>query len=220
MTNQRLLVVAFIGCFLACSKGNDEGGAGGSAGQVEIGGAGGSAGHVDDTGGIGGQSGTGNVGGSGGGVPGELSCVHKLFTDCGGLNFCQVNASAPQHYCFAGGPTADVARTECKWPPSIPAEDETHTVVTVRNASGGLCFTIESVCYCSSACEITRVTWKNASGEVVATGVNDGPHVEAKCELDSAETCRVDAPGPGGFVGDSSCIPTFPPPTCTTGTCP
>ncbi len=159
------------------------------------------------------NGGSDNSGSGGSGAPiVDLPCVQALYDQCGAFGACQYSVTDnAQHLCFAGGTTAEVATSgSCNG-----TTGEMRTTVTVRKASGSLCFTFETVCACSSACELRQVTWKNAAGTVVAMG-QTGAGFGAQCELGPGAQCG----GGGNPSGDNSCVPVWPPADCTPGSCP
>jgi hypothetical protein len=214
MKIRRLVVVALVASFAACSTSGLDG-AGGAGGNGSAGGSGGFAGQVD----------TDAAGGVGGAVPGgpiaDLSCVQKLFDDCGAFSGCQTTDDFPRRTCYAGGQTVETTYSDdCDAGASGSCPTRT-TTTTFRNASGGTCFTVESVCLAREACEVEHLTWKNANGEVVATGqASYFTGVQARCE-DGGDECSVlGAITPGSGSLNTGCTRTFPPAPCTAGTCP
>jgi hypothetical protein len=87
-------------------------------------------------------------------------------------------------------------------------------VVVVANADGSPCYSVESWIDSGLACEGARYVWKDASGQVVATGERDwDSKVSITCAATSeATSCK----GPSGLSnGDPCCgITGFGTPVC------
>jgi hypothetical protein len=196
---------------LACSEGNLGDGANGGHG-----GAGGSS-----------AGGTSAGGGAGGRTDLVLpDCVQALIASCPPSGTCvsqKTDGGAKSELCFASGVHAT----------STTLDDQNGcsgvTVVTVTKADGSPCYSIES--NLEGVCEGTRYVWKDAAGQVVATGSANGyssPTTTITCTaINDTTSCNAPS-GANGGKGDPCCgvsvvgtpICNFPDPSCSVGPCP
>jgi hypothetical protein len=87
-------------------------------------------------------------------------------------------------------------------------------VVTVAKADGSPCYSVESRIDASLVCEGALYTWKDASGQVVATGERD---YDSKISITCTTTNEaVHCKGPSGLSGGDPCcgITSFGTPVC------
>jgi len=170
---------------LACSGGNP-----GSAG----------------TGGTGGGAGTGGQGGAGVSAALELpGCLRDLLAQCAPEGPC-VSTTAPAGFgtfCFDSGVSAS----------ATPASDSRAcggdvNTMKVTKADGTPCYTYEAYTDASSTdCELTRYTWKDAAGNVVATGMSKPSpswDLTITCGATS-ETAHCAGPRPDRYPPDGCC---------------
>jgi hypothetical protein len=193
------------GCFA-----NDVAGASG----FETGGRGGSS-SPGDGGTGGGGSGGGGAGGSVATTWAPPSCLGDLFAACPMDGECHYAAGVGLEYCFASGTSVDYVTSH-----TCGASDVTSDKYTVNKSDGSLCYTFEAVWHPS--CEfVAQWSWKNAAGEVVATGSGDwgqGTHAGVQCAAGGASvTCSG---GSCPFSGLTGALGPFGPTTCSAGTCP
>ena len=72
-------------------------------------------------------------------------------------------------------------------------------VFEVHKADGALCYSFETACYCGGFCENSTWTWRNAAGQIVATGTSDFNVGDKVVCADSGETCQLGGLGSPEF---------------------
>ncbi len=157
-----------------------------------------------------GGAGTGGAGAGGAGASGVLAlpgCVRDLAASCPTTGAC-TSTAARDSVCFAGGTRAVTTGSACN-------ATDAPVVTAVTTPAGAACYTFERVLHRGMACENGTLTWKNASGQVVATGSFGGGSFGAQVSISCAaggETSECKGPE------CSRALP-FPTDACTEGTC-
>jgi hypothetical protein len=164
-------------------------------------------------------------GGSGGGAGGTggatakspPSCLRDLVAACPLEASCQSVAGASgatERACYASGETVAVSYAgTC----TISSPDLYRQVFEVRKADGSPCYSFETACYCGGFCEDSTWTWRNAAGDIVATGSSDITGGDEVICAGTRETCQLGGLGSPSFTG--SCRPPPPAVGCTAGSC-
>lgn len=201
---------------VACSSSSDEPTPTGAAGAADA-----SAGHAGEAGAGAGGAGTGGTeqggagqGGASAGMNGGNTklpgCLQELFDSCpaGACTYQNDDQGKADHYCYGNGVTGSYTFNHI-----CMKEGDAH--FEVRKADGSLCYTVDTAGVSNlQACEHGSLTWKDASGQVVATGSFSsgvGTHRSISCQT-TTETY--------------SCGPTDCPekditqPDCQPGVCP
>lgn len=199
------VAVAAIGCVLnGCSRSLVSGdpGSGASGGGGAAGGRG------------------GNTAGSGGSVGATLEllgCVRDLLGPCPPQGWCVEVASGPNasNVCFETGVRASLGYMDGSG--SCPHGD---LYVHVPKADGKLCYRYEAYTATSTACEVTRHTWKDPAGNIVALGTStsspDGRSTEITCTASGA-TASCSEPGSVPLEGSCCGVSRFGTAACTAG---
>ena len=155
-------------------------------------------------------------------------CLSDLLASCPTAGTCSFSSSAtgePPEVCFASGVHAAFS--------SMDAPDACNVgvhIVTVTTAAGTPCYSMESFVDSGMVCEGVRYTWKDASGQVVATAVENGfstPRLVVTCassgEKRSCGRATVEGPTDGccriSDLGAASCTPPVGSGTCSPGDC-
>jgi hypothetical protein len=195
---------AAVALFMAACSGSlvdPNAGAGGTTGGGATGGAGGGGGAD-----AGGRSGGGPGGRGGGGALQLPGCVADLLASCPPEGTCNIgitDAGVLADACFASGVHASFTSVE-----NAPGCRGGATRVTrVTKPDGSPCYSFESYADPDMACTGFRFTWKDASGQVVATGIfnpDTTPNTMVTCTR-SDETLICNRPIPGG-ASSAQCI--------------
>jgi hypothetical protein len=259
-TNPRALVgkglgVAVVLTSLACSSKSlgggqsGEGGAGGGGGIVGVvGGAGGrgdggalagGAGNLGGGGALGGGGGGGIGGGQSGGAGGINvgplrlpSCVSNLLSACP-FSSCVYSArdGGQETFCFGASAGADGGVRATLTSLSTAFNCSTPTLLAVTKADGSPCYSFEDDEPTSLDCSGHTWTWKDASGQVVATGSSYYPNHSAQitCAAGGEKTSCGQSSPPGtppstccgiGIGGSALCPDGLNPFGCAAGSCP
>jgi hypothetical protein len=123
------------------------------------------------SGGTGGGGGANAGGSSGGRYPDPLalpSCVSDLLSACppsGSCVYGVTDAGQSSGICFEGGARA----TTTTVPMQYSCDGPVLTIVTVTKPDGSPCYSVEHYRDQLTDCTQTKWTWKDASGQVVAT---------------------------------------------------
>src|SRR5262245_9581232 len=198
----------------SCSGGSlvdPSGGAGGTTGGP----AGGTTGGTTGGGGTGAADPGGRSGGGPGGRPGAggaaggalqlPGCITSLFASCPPEGTCVngfTDAGSLSDTCFDSGVHASRGSVAN----ALACRGSATQVTRVTTADGSPCYSFESYADPDMACTGFRFTWKDASGQVVATGVfnpDASPSTTVTC-TNSGEALSCYWPNPAGA----------PPPTC------
>lgn len=193
MNWRRVVLVVVMSLPVGCGGGLSQqpDGGGGAGGTTGIAGTTGSAGAP----GVAGTTGTGGVAGQS--VP---SCLQELMAAC------------PTDTCVGSGPVGDAGSAQCfasgarsqsepsQTCPNAPTRLDLNTLVTVTKADGSLCYTVDHCCMDIHACEYMGFTWKDAAGDVVATGASDAEGYRVTCAA-TGEAVRLPFTGSGLFGG-------------------
>ncbi len=190
------------------------GGTGGSGrGGMGGGGRGGAGGSGSGTGGVG-------VGGTGGYFAGDLelpACVKNLVAACATGGTCtseQTDGGAVSELCFASGVGATFSGAV------FPK------TVRVTKADGSLCYSFET--YLIGG-ELLQYTWKDAAGEVIASGTDtpfETPSFKIRCadgsDMKTCHSSPLTSPPPSACcrlsdLGNATCVSAL---SCSAGTCP
>ncbi len=116
--------------------------------------------------------------------------------------------------CYASGETVAVSYFgTC----SMNSPDLYRRVFEVRKPDGSPCYSFETACYCSGYCESSTWTWRNAAGDIVATGSSGIAGGDEVICAGTSETCQLGGLGAPSFTG--SCLPTPPVVGCSAGGC-
>lgn len=129
------------------------------------------------------------------------SCVLDLAAACAPAGACTTNV-AHDNWCFANGVTASYTGNSCT--------SSTGSTLRVNGADGALCFTFESKANAGMACESGTFLWRNADGQIVATGGGGGLGLTVTCAA-SGEKASCSGAGCGASTFDVS--------ACVEGTC-
>jgi hypothetical protein len=199
-------------------------GAGGSAGSGAAGSGGGAAGSGGGAGagvgGVGGMGGTGTGGGAGTMYTNlELpQCVKTLVGACATTGACtsEATSTGASEICFDSGVGASIMGTGT----AIDTR-----IVRVSKPDGSPCYSLESGVLITG--EVVRTVWKDAAGQVVATGDNNPfatPTHQITCAVGGeTRTCHNPPQNPTGLccdiseLGNATCVA---PLSCSAGTCP
>jgi hypothetical protein len=204
--------------------------AGGTTGTAGVG-RGGAPGRGGASG-SGGAAGGGSTAGRGGSIGATLElpdCLRALLCACAPEGKCVEEASGPDasNVCFETGVRASLGYMAGSG--SCPHGD---LYVHVPKANGTLCYRYEAYTATSTACEVTQHTWKDAAGNVVASGTSSSSlsgritqitcattGVTASCgepvSVSPADSCC----GVSRF-GTAACTAGVPNALCTSGSCP
>ena len=226
----RISLAAALGMLsLACSSDGNRGAGAGTGGTVGTGGVGGGAG-------TGGTVGTGGAARAGSAVwPAPVSlaptrrslalpgCLKDLLAACAPQGTCVATPAdaAGSAFCFASG----VRVTLTYRPISTLCNDSSVDVVTVSKPDGTPCYSYETYIDQGLGCEHSTHTWKDAAGNVVATGRRSlvfGNSVGITCMASGERTAcegRDDCCNVSQF-GGATCAVGVPPVACTQGSCP
>jgi len=155
-----VLALTIISCGQTGSSANRDGAsaAGGGGGEVATTGTGGQA---QD----GGANDRGGHAGDGASVASAHwpTCLLTLFSQCSLIGACTDQPLGTVHCCFANDVTTSETSTgDC-------GSDDIRQESTYRKGDGSPCFVFEKRLRRDMACEGGSATWKNASGETVAT---------------------------------------------------
>jgi len=187
-------------------------------------------GGTSGRGGMGGGTGGTAAGGTGGGRGGtggystadlELpACVKNLVAACATGGTCtsaETDGGTVSDLCFASGVRATFSG-------QIGGTSSSPRTVRVTKADGSPCYSLETALIGG---ELYRYTWKDAAGEVVATGTNtpfETPSFKIMCADGSeTKTCHSPVTSPTGAcctlsdLGNATCVS---PVSCTAGSCP
>ena len=177
-----------------------------------------------------GNSGAGGQGGTGSASLELPNCLRDLMAPCAPVGMC-VSDSAGGQICYASGARASTS------PLNEPlACDHIGTSAQVNKADGTLCYTFESYAELTPGrCIAHRYTWKDAAGNVVATGMDD-TDVDGTSELVMNISCTATSevsacqqptlpPRPDrccglSLFGGAVCAGGVLEPSCEAGTCP
>jgi hypothetical protein len=201
---------------LACTEGslgngNPNPATGGSTGGTSVGGTG-----VGGTG-VGGTAGDPTIQ-----LPG---CVVDLLAQCAPQGPCTSatnDAGLVSDVCFASGVHAS--------PTSVASSDTCGgiSIMNVTKADGSPCYTFEAYADINMRCEGIVYTWKDASGAIVATGL-DNPYSEPKLSINCWSTgegrsCTRSLSGSPSCCyvtnfGSGWCTPPTGPGECVRGAC-
>lgn len=207
--------VSFLGA-ASCNSGLLDGSCtSGSCSTTGRGGMGGSAGR----GGAGGSTG---MGGTTGAAQLELpDCVKNLVAPCATSGACKVeaiDAGAAKNTCYASGVQVSQSGVVYSSGPT------TVKTFSVTKADGSPCYSLETSLIGG---EVYRYVWKDAAGEVVATGSDDrftNPTNTITCANGGqTRTCHSPSINPTGACctlnefGNATCSNSIP---CPAGTCP
>jgi hypothetical protein len=229
---------------LACSSGGGKGGTGGTGGALTggnggtgstggaltggNGGTGGTGGAL--TGGNGGQ-GTGGRGGAGASLQLELpGCVRDLLAPCAPEGSCVSEgtsgsnpASATVRDCFETG-----VRVSHGYAPDSRACGNGINYHDVKKPDGTACYRFESYYDADTACAVNRYVWKDAAGNIVASGSSANNAVQISCTTSGeSSSCQWVLPSSTSSLccylsnyGGTFCSAGVPATMCTYGSCP
>lgn len=173
--------------------------------------------------GAGGAAGSGGSGGTGGVTPLQVpDCVANLLAPCPTTGACMYEPTdAGTSWCFDSG-------VKIAWsvvPDARVCAGGGITVAQIFKPDGSACYSFESYLDGVAACEAWSYRWKDANGQVVATGLATIPQPQltitctsgssARCTGAAAECCGV---GPDGTPACTGGMQTGV--TCNVGTCP
>ena len=137
-------------------------------------------------------------------------CVSALIASCAPRGACVAAQTVnTTDICFHSGVHATSTKVD-----DPKACNSGVKVVTVANADGSPCYSVESWIDSGMVCEGARYVWKDASGQVVATGTRDwDSRATITCAAtNEATSCK----GPSGLSGGDPCcaITSFGTPVC------
>jgi len=139
-------------------------------------------------------------------------CLRSLIASCAPQGACVASGTVEaSDICFDSGVRATWATVDVADPTACNLGVRT---VTIAKADGAPCYSIESRIDSSLGCEGARYTWKDASGQVVATGQRD---YDSNTSITCATTNEVvGCKGPSGLSGGDPCcgITGFGTPVC------
>jgi hypothetical protein len=144
---------------------------------------------------IGGAPGGGGAGGADAAEP--PSCLRALFAACpieGTCTYADVDGGATTRYCYGSGTRAEyTTQGSCNSPSPLTR------VGRVTKPNGSLCYTVETRVGQNAACEGLTFVFKDAAGEVVASGFTGSLTTTVSCATGGETaacafnaTCAVD----------------------------
>ena len=149
-----------------------------------------------------GHAGPSSDGGDSGGT-GRLGCLGKLLDGCISTDACRVSVPGQFPACYSDGTIVD-------FQVSNGCTGDGVGRATVTRPDGSVCYTVENAI--GYFCESETLTWKNASGQVVATGSFSGDSAKVTCADGTPETI---------CTGTEGCLGSFwYRPKCQQGACP
>ena len=176
-------------------------------------------------GGTAGGTGGGNAGGTGGTPALLLPCLTNLLASCEPQGACTSSSDAgvTAAICFESGVRVTYSKVS-----KTGACAGFSNVTVVTKADGSPCYSFESYFDSGMACEGERYTWRDAAGQLVASGVRnpyDNPSTRVLCTGGVASTCHNPAPLGASTpccgitnLGTSQCM--YASQQCTAGSCP